>query len=189
MRAALEPEPDEAEVELACDLIGRSGGSSAWTLDLQCEGAARRLFVEAVPAPSGDGFTPGRSLRLTLIRAPAPGGGEDRWLRVETAAGRLLLAIAAGERVEPPGGSPWATPLSFRAAASTCMVEETDCGERQRGAVDVQLSGGPPLRLYDGTAKVVDDEGAFVAYVEAVRAVPPGSGCAPAFALGVVATR
>ncbi|HEY8379026.1 MAG TPA: hypothetical protein VIK91_21185, partial [Nannocystis sp.] len=159
LRAALEPDPAEEEIELACDLIGRSGGSGAWALDLRCDGVNWRLFVEAAPAPAGDGFTPGRSLRITRIRAPRVGHGADTWLRVEAADGELLLAVAAAERLDPPDGSPWARPLHFREAVSTCMVEETDCGASQRGAVEVQLAGGPPLRLYDGTARAVDEEG------------------------------
>lgn len=189
-RAALEPAPADARVELACSVTGRSGGAGSLVLDLACDGAAMRLYVEAEPAPAGDGFAVGQPLKVTVIRAAddADGAG-GRWLRVEGADGRLLLAAAAAGRVDPPDGTAWAAPFAWREAPGTCMVEETDCGATQRGALDLQLSGGAPRRLYDGTSSPVGDKGAFVAYVEAARAVPPGSGCPREFALALWAAR
>lgn len=189
LRATLEPRPTGERVELTCELMGRAGQAGFFALELRCGEEAVSLLVEAEPAPASDGFAPGQTLRLLAIRAPGEAGEDDTWLRVETAKGALLLAIAAGTRVDPPDGSAWATPFGWREASGTCMVEETGCGASQRGALDVQLSGGPPVRLYDGTAKAVGDKGSHLAYVEAARAVPPGSGCPRELAFGLLATR
>jgi hypothetical protein len=190
LRAALEPMPGEPRADLMCTVTAMRGDPGSRVLDLACEGTATRLYVEADPAPAGDGFSPGQALTVTAIRAAGEAAGaEDVWLRVEAADGRLLLAAAVGTRVEAPAGAGWAAPFAFHEAASACMVEETDCGETRRGALDLQLSGGAPLRLYDGTSSPAGDEGAFLAYVEAARADLPGSGCPREFVFGLIAAR
>lgn len=189
-RAQLEPAPVGERAELACTVARRSGVAGSGALDLECGDAAIRLHVEADPAPTSDGFVVGQALKLTAIRAAsATGGREDRWLRVETASGRLLAATAVAGQIEPPDASGWASPFAWREWPSTCMVEETGCGEFQRGALGLQLSGGAPEHLVDGTSAAVGDDGEYVAYVEAATVAPAGSECPPWFALGLLATR
>lgn len=189
LRATLEPTPGEPRADLMCTVTAMRGEPGSRVLDLSCDGAATRLYVEAEPPPPGDGFSPGQALTVTAIRAAGEAGAADVWLRVEAADGRLLLAAAAGAQVEPPAAAGWAAPFAFREAPSACMVEETACGETRRGALDLQLSGGAPVRLYDGTSSPAGDEGAFLAYVEAARADLPGSGCPRAFVFGLIAAR
>ncbi|MDC0717602.1 hypothetical protein [Nannocystis bainbridge] len=178
LRAALEPMPRDDGAELRCTVTAMRGDAGSRVLDLACDGEAMRLYVEADPAPAGDGFAAGQELRVRAIVAPGEVASDpDVWLRVEDAGGALLLAAAVGARVDPPEGGGWAAPFAWREAASACMVEETACGELRRGALDLQLSGGAPLRLYDGTSSAAGDEGAFVAYVEAARTNVSGSGC------------
>ncbi|MCY1012442.1 hypothetical protein OV079_44305 [Nannocystis pusilla] len=189
-RAALEPMPGDASAELRCEVQAASGSPGSRVLELVCDGAAARLFVEAEPAPAGDGFATGQVLQIRSIVAPGEAANDpDVWLRVEDAGGALLLAAAVGARVDPPEGGGWAAPFAWREAAGTCMVEETACGETRRAALDLQLSGGAPLRLYDGTSSAAGDEGAFMAYVEAARANLPGSGCPREFVFGLIAAR
>lgn len=191
-RATLEPPPEEERIALSCAVSDARGEPGSRVLELACGERAMRLYLEVEPAPAGDGFAAGQALKLTAIRAPREGGlvGEvDTWLRVETTAGALLVAAAAGSRLEPPDGTSWSAPFSWREAPSGCMTEETACGESGRGALDLQLSGGAPRRLYDGTSARVGDEGAFSAVVEAARTIPPGSGCPREFVLGLVAVR
>ncbi|WAS92750.1 hypothetical protein [Nannocystis punicea] len=189
-RAALEPMPGEAGAELSCEVQAMRGDAGSRVLDLACAGEAMRLYVEADPAPARDGFKVGQQLRLRAIVAPGEVVGEpDVWLRVEDAGGELLLAAAVGARVDPPEGGGWAAPFAWREAPGTCMVEETACGDTRRGALDLQLSGGAPRRLYDGTSSAAGDEGAFMAYVEVARADLPGSGCPREFVFGLIAAR
>ncbi|MBZ5713629.1 hypothetical protein K7C98_30745 [Nannocystis pusilla] len=190
LRATLEPTPGEPRADLDCAVTAMRGEPGSRVLDLECGGAAARLSVEAEPAPARDGFLPGQAVKIAAIRAPgAAVGAADVWLRVEAADGRLLLAAAVAARVDPPADPGWAAPFAFREAASACMVEETACGEARRGALDLQLSGGAPVRLYDGTSSPAGDEGAFMAYVEAARATLPGSGCPREFVFGLIAAR
>lgn len=191
-RATLEPPAEEERVALDCAVSEVRGVPGSRVLELSCGERTMRLYVEVEPAPARDGFVAGQAVALTAIRAPREGGavGEvDTWLRVESSKGELLVAAAAGARLDPPDGTPWAAPFTWREASGGCMVEETACGESVRGALDLQLSGGAPRRLYDGTSARVGDEGAFSAVVEAARTIPPGSGCPREFVLGLVAVR
>ncbi|WP_143825574.1 hypothetical protein [Nannocystis exedens] len=182
--------PREPSAELRCEVQAMRGDPGSRVLELACAEEPARLYVEADPAPPDDGFAAGQELRIRSIVAPGEAVSDpDVWLRVEDAGGALLLAAAVGARVDPPEGGGWAAPFAWREAASTCMVEETACGESRRGALDLQLSGGAPLRLYDGTSSAAGDEGAFMAYVEAARADLPGSGCPREFVFGLIAAR
>lgn len=182
--------PIEGErADLACQIAGRSGGAGDFVVDLACGDVDAQLTVAVAPAPERDGLTVGKAVRLTAIRAPREFAAVDVWLRLEDTKGRLLLAYVAGARLDPPDGTSWATPFSAREAPSSCMVEETACGASQRAAVDLQLSGGAPIRLYEGTGAVVGDKGSHVARVAAARAAPAGSGCAPQWQLGLLAQR
>lgn len=187
LRVTLAPAPAEERAEFDCDVTEREGSGELVVLALACD-EPRELAIEASPAPPGDAWRVGQRLRVTTIRAPDGAGGQDEWLRVES-AGRLLLAAQAGGRIDPPEGAAWSSPFAWTAAPSTCMSEESACGASQRGAVFLQLSGGAPLHLYDGTSSLACEKGAFAAHVEAARAALPGSGCGSAFALGVLATR
>lgn len=158
-------------------------------LDLECDHGPAQLVVESSPAPPGDGLRIGQALRITTIRAPGEAGEIDTWLRVESDTGRLLLAAVAATTLDPPDASPWASPFSVAEAASACMTEEAACGASLRTAVDLRLSGGAPLRLYDGTAAAVGDPGEFVVRVAAARTAPTGSACRPNWQLGLLATR
>ncbi len=180
--------PDEV-TEVACEIVSRSGTAEEFALDLVCGDLAGELIVAVSPPPASDVLKVGAAVRVTRIRAPVGLGVADEWLRVEDPKGRLLLAFVAGGRLDPPDGTPWASPFSVREASSSCMVEETACGASQRGAVDLQLAGGAPVRLFEGTGATVGDKGAYVARVAAARVAPTGSACAPAWQLGLLAQR
>lgn len=184
LRATLYPTPDADSATVECALRGISGEAESLTLALECD-QARELVVASSPPPPDAPWIVGERLRVTTIRSP----GSGAWLRVEDAAGRLLLAVQAGVDIDPPDGTPWASPFSWSEAPGSCVVEETACGATQRGAVALQLSGGAPLYLYEGTSSTACEKGAYAAYAEVARPAVPGSSCAPAYALGVVATR
>lgn len=184
LRAALYPTPDAISATLECVVRGVSDDAEVVALELECD-ETRELVVESSPPPPGTPWIVGERLRVTTIRSP----GSGLWLRVEAATGRLLLAVQAGSEIDPPDGTAWATPFAWSEASGSCMVEETACGSTQRGAVALQLSGGPPLYLYEGTSSTACEKGAYAVYAEVARPVLPGSSCAPAYALGVVATR
>ncbi|MFY0538642.1 hypothetical protein [Nannocystis pusilla] len=131
--------PREPSAELRCEVQAASGDPGSRVLELMCDGEAARLFVEADPAPAGDGFAAGQVLKIRSIVAPGEAANDpDVWLRVEDAGGALLLAAVVGARVDPPEGGGWAAPFAWREAAGTCMVEETACGETRRAALDLQ---------------------------------------------------
>lgn len=174
-----------------CEIAARSGDPGSVAVELTCAGepAALALTVQAAPAPAGDPWAPGQAVRVVVVRSPDDAGGEDLWIRIESGGGRLLLAALAGSRLAPPDGRAWATPFTWAAVPSACMSEETDCGEAQRGALDLQFSGGPPLRLHDSSAAAAGDAGEYLALVEAALVAPGGSECPPEYRLGVLATR
>lgn len=187
--AALVIEAIDEPAGVACEIASRRGSAEEFALELECGGAAGELLVAVSPPPSGDALAVGAAIRVTQILAPIGLGAADAWLRVEDLKGRLLLAYVAGGRLDPPDGAPWALPFAVREAPSSCMVEETACGASQRGAVDLQLAGGAPVRLFEGTGAVVGDKGAYVARVAAARVAPAGSACAPGWQLGLLAQR
>lgn len=187
--ATLVPAPAGERAELRCEIASRGGGGEQRRFELACDDGPAQLLVDVAPAPPGDAFVVGQVLRITAIRAPGAAGEVDRWLRVESSSGRLLLAAVAAGRLDPPDGSPWLAPFAAREAASACMTEEAACGASQRGAVDLQLSGGAPVRLVDGTAAAVGDAGEFFAHVEAARVAPAGSDCRAYWQLGLLATQ
>lgn len=187
--ASLTPAPASERAELRCEIAARDGDGERRLLDLACDDGPAQLLVSMSPAPPGDAFTVGQALRITAIRAPGEAGATDVWLRVETVAGRLLLAAAAADRLNPPDGSPWPAPFAVAEAASACMTEESACGASQRGAVELRLSGGPPTRLVDGTAATLGDADEYVAHVETARVAPSGSECRARWRLGLLATR
>lgn len=187
--AEFAPAPADERIERTCEITGRGGGGELFALELACDDGPAQLVVEVAPAPASDGLFVGQTIAVTLIRAPGELAAPDVWLRVADAKGRLLLAYVAGSQLQPPDATGWATPFSVREAPTTCMVEETACGARQRGAVDLQLSGGPPLRLFDGTSEIVGDKGSFVAHVAAAEVAPVGSGCPRRWQFGLLARR
>lgn len=187
--ATLSPAPAGERAEQRCEIAARDGDGEQRLLDLACDDGPAQLLVSLSPAPPGDAFTVGQALQITTIRAPGDAGATDVWLRVESTAGRLLLASVAAGRLDPPDGSPWPAPFAVAEAATACMSEESACGATRRGAVELRLSGGAPVSLVDGTAASVGDAGEYVAHVETARVAPPGSDCRPRWRLGLLATR
>jgi hypothetical protein len=187
--ATLTPAPTGERAELRCEIAAREGDGEQRLLDLACDDGPAQLLVSLAPAPPGDAFTVGQALRITAIRSPDAAGTTDVWLRVETTAGRLLLAAVAAGRLNPPDGSPWPAPFAVAEAASACMTEESACGASQRAAAELRLSGGAPTRLVDGTATTLGDAGEYVVHLETARVAPPGSECRARWQLGLLATR
>ncbi|HEY0139008.1 MAG TPA: hypothetical protein VGB85_33205 [Nannocystis sp.] len=192
---ALGPVAGDIARGVACVLGEVTADGGALVVPLECaepEGArARTLAIQAAPPPPTAALRAGMAVRLWAIAAVDEDGAVDRFVRLETASGGLLIAAAQAGALRPPDGSdPW-LPFVITAAASACMSEETACGSQERSAIDLRRAGGPPRVLHDQGFAAVGDRGEAQLWVTA--AIVGDTACLGAsgasYGLGLIAAR